>query len=224
LVFFFFFFFLRFPVCILNCKLIVDPHVRRAQNFLSLGKLHRRLKDANRSDGTVHSEMPVKERCFLQGIARVCARTRYSRGVTYPTENRVSIQKPKTISLRGGSVSSPVRDVCQCCIVKNCISFWRFERFDSRGAPELVTRKKKLPLSHSHFRKESAMRLLNCSRLHDQQSAGLFAVMLEEKLVPKWDKQASDFRKITKIRRKNTLLDSRGSSCSNRHGFSCDFS
>lgn len=56
---------------------------------------------------------------LLQGITRVCTRIRHSRGVTYPTENRVSIQKPKTISLRRSSVSR------RCCIVKNCMSFQR---------------------------------------------------------------------------------------------------
>lgn len=49
-------------------------------------------------------------RCFpTRNYTRVHTHTTPSRGVTYPTENRVSIQKPKTISLRGSSVSSPAR-------------------------------------------------------------------------------------------------------------------
>lgn len=70
---------------------------------------------------------------LLQGITRVCTRTRHSRGVTYPSENRVSIQKPKTISLCRSSVSSRARRAPGVALSRTACHFSvRFKRFNSQ--------------------------------------------------------------------------------------------
>jgi len=139
--------------------------------------------------------MPVKERCFLQGITRVCTRTRHSRGVTYPTENRVSIQKPKTISLRRGSVSSPAR----CAPVLHC----QESHLVLASNSSVSIWAKMTPSSDSHFRED--YRLLNCSRLHVQRSAGLFGLLHREEDLPNGTSKL--FSCIIKIRRKNTIRE-----------------
>jgi len=166
----------------------------RTQNFLRA--LHRGWR--TRIGATVHSEMPVKERCFLQGITRVCTRTRHSRGVTYPTENRVSIQKPKTISLlRRGSVSLPAR----CAPVLPCQEshLWRAIRafqFAKRFQIEDVRKRRYRP---------TVISILNRSLLCTINRASL-PLCCETRQMQ--DEQAAFVIKMQ--------------TCSDRHDLSCD--
>lgn len=99
-------------------------------NFFPIAKVTSRVEASSCDVRFIQKSRNV---VLLQGITRVCTRTRHSRGMTYPSENRVSIQKPKTISLRRSSVSSRARRAPG--IVKNRVSFRRCDssyRFDSQ--------------------------------------------------------------------------------------------
>lgn len=115
--------------------MISDWRARRTGELFPIAKVTSRVEASSCDVRFIQKSRNV---VLLQGITRVCTRIRHSRGMTYPSENRVSIQKPKTISLRRSSVSSRARRAPG--IVKNRVSFrrairaFRFANCFRRGA------------------------------------------------------------------------------------------